>query len=59
MKKFLSRAEHAVLRLLVRPELRPLEHAALSALARSLAVRFGLSSAALALVVELIDRFVR
>lgn len=56
MKQFLVRAERAVLRVLLAPKLRPVERELAERVARSLAVRAGLSSAVIAIVVELIDR---
>lgn len=56
MKKFLSRAEHALVRVVLNPKYRPMEQELAVKLARSVAVRWGLSSAVLAAVLEVIDR---
>lgn len=58
MKKFLVRAERAVVKALLAPELRPLEHDFARRLAASVLVRVGASSAVVALAVEVIDRVV-
>lgn len=58
MKKFLVRVERALVRVLLAPELRPLERAVALPLARSVLVRVGASSAVVALAVDLIDRYV-
>lgn len=59
MKKFLVRAERAVVKAALAPELRPLEHTLARRLAVSVLVRVGASSAVVGVAVELIDRFVR
>lgn len=59
MKKFLARLERAIVSVLVRPDLRPAEHALAVSLARSILVRIGASGAVVALIVELIDRVVK
>lgn len=58
MKKFLVRLERGLVRVLLAPELRVLEHDLAVRLARRLAVRVGLSSAVLGVVLELINRYV-
>lgn len=56
MKKFLCHAEQALVRVVLNPKYRPLEQELAVKLARSVAVRWGLSSAVLAAVLEVIDR---
>lgn len=56
MKKFLARCERALVRLVLNPKYRPLEEQLAVKVARSVAIRWGLSSAALALMLEVIDR---
>jgi hypothetical protein len=58
LKKFLVRLERTVLRAFLAPELRPIERELAERVARSLAVRVGLSSAVIAVLVELVDRVV-
>lgn len=57
MKKFLVRAERAVVKALLSPAVRPLEHEIVKGVALRVLVRFGVSSALVALVVEMIDRY--
>lgn len=57
MKKFLVRAERAVLKVVVAPEFRPVERDVASRLARSILVRVGASAAVSGLVLELISKY--
>lgn len=57
MKKILVRLERALVRVALAPELRPLERDLALRLARSVALRVGLSSVVVASVVELINRY--
>jgi hypothetical protein len=56
LKKFLARAERALVALVLNPQYRPFEHELAVKVAKSVAIRWGLSSAALTLVLEVLDR---
>lgn len=56
MKKFVHRAEKALVALVLNPRLRPAEHSLAVALAKNVALRWGLSSVVLTAALEVIDR---
>lgn len=56
MKKFVYRAEKALVAVVLNPRLRPAEYSLAVAVAKNVAIRWGLSSAVLAGALELIDR---
>jgi hypothetical protein len=56
LKKFVYRAEKALVALVLNTRLRPAEHSLAVAVAKNVALRWGLSSVVLTGVLELIDR---
>jgi hypothetical protein len=56
LKKFFARAERALVHLVLNPKYRPLEYRLAVKLAKSVALRWGLSTAVLAAALEVIDR---
>lgn len=57
MKPFLTRVEHAVIRVAVNPKLRPLENQLAVSVAKSVLLRTGAGVATSAVVLELVNHF--